>query len=147
MAIDQTTFTGILAGLATTLGTVSGLTFYDHEPREVTVPAATILLEETRRSPVELGEVRHESQLGTVDLECAWTVRVWSQGDYTKASDARALQVLGSVVGAIDSNETLGGTVLSASVASATRDRVESPPDSGREFVTYVVTVTTSSLH
>lgn len=145
--IDQTTLPGILAALADTLRTVNGLTVYDYEPRELAVPSATIILEAAERRAVDLGEVRTESQLGSVDLRCAWTVRVWSNGDYTRASDARALELVGQVVGAIDADEQLGGVVLSASAATATRERVESPPESGREFVTYIVTVTTSSLH
>ncbi len=147
MAITSTTLGGILTALATRLSTVSGLTVYDYEPRDLAVPAATIILETAERSPVELGEVRRESQIGSVDLACAWTVRVWSSGDYTRASDARALQLVGQVIAAIDADETLGGVVLSASAATATRERVESPPESGNEFVTYIVTVTTSSLH
>lgn len=43
-------------------------------------------------------------------------------------------------------DETLGNTVLSASVATATRERVAASRD-GRELLTYVVTVTTTSLH
>lgn len=146
--VDQDTFTGILAGVAACLGTVDGLVVYDHEPREIDrLPAATIVLERCERQPTQIGEVRAESQLGSVDLLCAWTVRVWCSGDTTQASEAAALGVLGGVVGAVDADEQLGGVVESAAIESASRERLEAPPDSGREFVTFAVTLVTSSLH
>jgi hypothetical protein len=96
---------------------------------------------------LDLGEVRRESQIGSVDLRCAWTVRVWCRGDALKTGEAAALGVLGQVVAAVDADEQLGGVVESATVESVSRERVEAPPESGREFVTFVLTVVTSSLH
>lgn len=148
MAVDSTTFTTILAALADTLGAADGVDVYPHEPRELdALPAATIVLERAERAAIDLGEVRRESQIGSVDLRCAWTVRVWCRGDALKSGEAAALGVLGQVVAAVDADEQLGGVVESATVESVSRERVEAPPDSGREFVTFVLTVVTSSLH
>lgn len=145
--ITATTLPAILAALVDCLNTVDGLTVYDHEPASVdALPAATIRLQEAQRRPVELGQQREESQLGSVDLYLAWTVIVYTSGDYAQQSDLDALAVLGSVIGAIDTDETLGNAVLSSSVATATRDRVTATRD-GRELLTYVITVTTFSLH
>lgn len=147
MPIGTDTLAAILAALTARLDTVDGLTVYDHEPASVDqLPAATIRLQELQRQPVELAQERAESQLGSVDLYLAWTVIVYTSGDYARQSDLDALDTLGRVVGAIDADETLGNTVLSASVATATRERVTATRD-GRELLTYVVTVTTTSLH
>ena len=149
MPIGSDTIPAILAGLAARLSTVDGLTVYDHEPLAVDqLPAATIRLQELQRQPVELGQERAETQLGSVDLYLAWTVIVYTSGDYARQSDLDALDTLGRVVGAIDADEQLGipTVVLSATVATATRERVTATRD-GRELLTYVVTVTTTSLH
>lgn len=149
MAIGADTLTAILAGLAAQLATVDDLTVYDYEPASVdALPAATIRLQEAQRQPLEIGVERGESQIGSVDLYLAWTIIVYVNGDYARDSDIAALELLGRLIGALDTTPDLGipAVVLDSSVASATRDRVVATRD-GRELLTYVVTFTTTSLH
>lgn len=150
MPITATTLEEILDAVAATLGSVATLKVYDHEPLDLAaLPAVTILLEQASRQGVEFDSGRVEEELGRVDLLCAWTVRLWSGGDYTRQSERAALQTLGELVGAVDADETLGGVVRSASAATATRERVVrgEGTSSEREYVTYVVTLTTTSKH
>lgn len=146
MPIDQTSYPAILAALADAVGRAEPLrAVYAYEAVDLSaLPAAAIYLERSERQPVALAAERAESELGRVDLFCAWAVRLFGPGDYAADDEQAALRALGSVVAEIDADETLGGAVRSASVESAQRERIEIGE---RTLLSYVVTVTTASMY
>lgn len=147
MPINTDTIPAILAGLSACLGRVDGLHVHDYEATDLTgLPAAAIVLDAGERASVALARERFESETGRVDLLLAWTVRLFSAGDQARESELAGLGLLGDVVGAIDADETLGAAVRSASVSSISRERVQIG-EGGREYLTFVVTVLTTSAH
>lgn len=147
MPITSSTIPAILAGLVACLERVDGLHVHDYEATDlVGLPAAAVVLETGERAGVELAGQRIEAELGRVDVLLAWTVRLFLPGDALRDSDIAGLALLGEVIGAIDADETLGAAVRSASVTSFSRERVQVGAD-GREFLTFPVTVVTTSAH
>lgn len=107
MAGSITTLTALRDLIATTLGTVSGLTVYkDGATILDSLPAVEMRLPEVRRVPVD----QQESQLGTVTWETTWPMTLYVVSDEVSNSGDACLQNFALILAAFDASETLGTT-------------------------------------
>ena len=128
------TYTQVAEALTRTLGAIDGVPVFDHEPREIPLPAITIDGPvEVRRSGVD----QAESQLGANDHYVMWAVRIYVALDDPQVAERERRTLLGQLIDVLDANQTLGLPGLVLDTKLATVIHLDSPSDQPRQSRIY----------